>query len=138
MSGISMKFGVRNVLLFLVALVAFIALSGDGLAQAKVARVGILSFSAIERDPNLQAVMPVFQRALASRGWIEGKNVTFVYRDAGRDPARFAAAAVEMTRANVDLIFATSAPALRAPPTRSPRATLKVMGVPEGTLPVFF
>jgi putative ABC transport system substrate-binding protein len=114
MSGISMKFGVRNVLLFLVALVAFIALSGDGLAQAKVARVGILSFSAIERDPNLQAVMPVFQRALASRGWIEGKNVTFVYRDAGRDPARFAAAAVEMTRANVDLIFATSAPALRA------------------------
>lgn len=114
MSGIAIKFGVRNVLLFLVALVTSIALSGDGLAQTKVARVGILSFSAIERDPNLQAVMPVFQRELASRGWFEGKNVTFVYGDAGRDPARFAAAAVAMTQANVDVIFATSAPALRA------------------------
>jgi len=103
-----------DLLLLAAALLVSAVLSGDGLAQVSVARVGILSFSAVEIDPNLQAVLPVFQRTLASRGWIEGKNVTFVYRDAGSDPARFAAAAVELSKADVDVIFATSAPALRA------------------------
>ena len=114
MSEVATKFGVRNALLFLVALMASTALSGDCFAQTRAARVGILSFSAIERDRNLQAVMPVFKRALADRGWVDGKNVTFVYGDAGSDPVRFAAAAVELSKADVDVIFATSAPALRA------------------------
>jgi putative ABC transport system substrate-binding protein len=114
MSGTAMKSGVRNVLLLLVVLVASSALLGDSFAQVGAARVGILSFAAVKDDPNLQAVLPVFQQALASRGWIEGKNVTFVYRDASREPARFSAAAVELSTANVDVIFATSAPALRA------------------------
>ena len=109
-----MRSGVRNVLLLLVVLVASSALLGDSFAQVGAARVGILSFSAVKDDPNLQAVLPVFQQALASRGWIEGKNVTFVYRDAGRDPARFASAAMQLSDADVDVVFATSAPALRA------------------------
>jgi len=96
------------------AFLASATLLGDGLAQAQAARIGVLSFAAVENDPNLQAVLPIFQRVLADRGWISGQNVTFVYRDAGRDPARFAAAAVELSKSDVDVIFATSAPALRA------------------------
>ena len=96
------------------AFLASATLLGDGFAQARAARIGVLSFSAVENDPNLQAVLPIFQRALAERGWISGQNVTFVYGDAGRDPARFASAAVELSKSDVDVIFATSAPALRA------------------------
>jgi len=108
------KFRVHKLLLIAGAFLASATLLGDGLAQAQAARIGVLSFAAVENDPNLQAVLPIFQRVLADRGWISGQNVTFVYRDAGRDPARFAAAAVELSKSDVDVIFATSAPALRA------------------------
>lgn len=109
-----MKFQVHNLILFAAAFLASSLWSIDGLAQAKVARIGVLSFSAVEDDPNLKAVLPVFQRALVGRGWIAGKNVKFVYSDAGKDPARFATAAVELSETRVDVILATSAPALRA------------------------
>ena len=114
MENKKLKFPAHNLLRLAVLLVMFAVSPGDSSAQTGVARVGVLSFSAIEDDPNLQAVMPIFQRALADRGWVDGKNVNFVFGDAGSDPARFAAAAVELSQANVDVIFATSAPALRA------------------------
>jgi len=82
--------------------------------QSNVRRVGILSFSAATSDPNLEVVLTVFRRELANRGWVEGQNVAFEYQNAGSDPSRFSAAAVRLVERDVDVIFATSAPALRA------------------------
>jgi putative tryptophan/tyrosine transport system substrate-binding protein len=54
------------------------------------------------------------REALAQQGWIDGKTVSFVMRDAQGSPARFGEAAAELVRQNVDVIQATGAPAMRA------------------------
>jgi putative ABC transport system substrate-binding protein len=55
-----------------------------------------------------------FRRALAEKGWIEGKNLLFEQRTAPGDPPRFAEAADELVRLKVDVIWATNAPMVRA------------------------
>jgi putative ABC transport system substrate-binding protein len=88
--------------------------TGEAWGQAKLARVGILTFSAVENDPRVDALLKVFRRTLADRDWVEGKTVTFEYRDAHSDPSRFAEAAEQLVGLDVDVIMAASAPALRA------------------------
>src|SRR4029450_3630425 len=55
-----------------------------------------------------------FHRALHERGWVEGKNLKFEYRDAGGDPTRMPQLADELVRLNVDVIFPVGPPAVRA------------------------
>jgi putative ABC transport system substrate-binding protein len=60
---------------------------------------------------------PVYEvavRALASRGWINGKTVALEYRMTGGDAVRIANATNELVRLNVDILYCWSAPALRA------------------------
>ncbi|HUU73365.1 MAG TPA: ABC transporter substrate-binding protein [Burkholderiales bacterium] len=83
-------------------------------AQTDTRRVGVLSFATVADDPNVQVVLNLFRQQLASRGWIEGDNIAFEYASARGDPFRFAEAALQLSRRKVDVIFATSAPALRA------------------------
>ncbi len=106
----------RFATLLLLAVTSFAAASwaGEVRAQTDVRRVGVLSFLAVGENPGFDAVLKAFRRELAGRGWIEGKNVVFEYRDAHGDPSRFSTAAEELARLGVDVIFATSAPALRA------------------------
>jgi len=130
----NMRTQVAAVMLLAVAIVAATDWAGNAWAQTDVRRVGVLSFSAAADNPSFDAVLKVFRLELADRGWIEGKNVAFEYRDARGDPSRFAAAADELAALDVDVIFATSAPALRAAYTTT--RTIPIVGGDFTTDPV--
>ena len=82
-------------------------------AQTKLARVGVLSYGRATADDVKQWLEP-FRRKLADQGWREGQKVGFEYRHATGDPTLLAEAAADLTRLEVDVIVADSAPALRA------------------------
>ena len=102
-----------RVILFFVAALAAFGGHANALAQTKLARVGVLTFDAGAREP-LAGFIKTLHQTLADQGWVEGKTVTFVMRDAQGNPARFGEAAAELVRQKVDVIYAISAPALRA------------------------
>jgi putative ABC transport system substrate-binding protein len=109
-----MRNRVAAVLLLAGAVLINPAWTGQAWGQATLPRVGVLSFSPVNDDPNLQAFLKIIGRELADLGWIEGTTVSFEYRDAHNDPSQFAAAAKALVGLNVDVIAADSAPALRA------------------------
>jgi putative ABC transport system substrate-binding protein len=88
--------------------------TGEAWGQAKLARVGILTYANVADMPTWVSLMGLFRPTLADQGWIEGKNVSFVYRHADSDPSQFAMAATALAELNVDAIYAAGAPALRA------------------------
>ncbi len=104
-----------TVLLLAGAVLTTLGWTGEAWGQAKLARVGILTFVAATDDPTRELWFDgPFRRNLADEGWIEGKNVSFEYRSANSDPSQFVEAALELVRLKVDVIMASSAPSLRA------------------------
>ena len=88
---------------FLVFAGALLAASDVGAQQAgKIARLGVLLFSTPEGDPNLQA----FRLGLGELGYVEGKNLTTVYRYAEGKSERLASLATELAALKPDVIFA--------------------------------
>jgi putative ABC transport system substrate-binding protein len=80
----------------------------------KLYRVGILSFG---HEPQPRSAIPYFgpfRQSLADSGYVEGRNVSFVYRWAGDDPSRLPALASELVRVGVDVLFSFSTLAIRA------------------------
>src|SRR5207342_3134598 len=73
-------------------------------------------------------------RKLADRGWIDGKQVVFETRRAVGDPSKLAEAAVELTRLKVDVIYADSAPSLRA--ARAATTTIPIVAIDFTTDPI--
>lgn len=82
--------------------------------QSKLPRVGIIMVDATSDAPAAGDRSEVILRALSDQGWIEGQNVSFEVRNVRGDPPRFTEAAAELVRLQVDVIWADSAPALRA------------------------
>jgi putative tryptophan/tyrosine transport system substrate-binding protein len=107
---------------------------GESRAQTSVARVGILTVDAATNDAGEGPWLVAFRHKLAEQGWSEGRNVAFEYRDAGGDPARFTAAANELMRLKVDVIFAGSAPALRT--AFAATRTIPIVGLDLTTDPI--
>jgi putative ABC transport system substrate-binding protein len=111
----NMQHQVAALLLLAIALLISPGWTGEVWGQTKLARVGILTFSAIDDDNAWwQTWMELIRHKLSDRGWIEGKNISFEYRNAHGDPSRFAEAAVALVGLKVDVILAPSAPAVRA------------------------
>ncbi len=79
----------------------------------KPARIGVLSSS----DPDFRSVFWVqFTQGMARLGWVEGRDVAYVYRYSRGDNRRFPALAAELVAEKPDLIFAgtqTAAVAVR-------------------------
>jgi putative ABC transport system substrate-binding protein len=84
----------------------------DAQGQTRLSRVGILTIEP-PGDAHKQAY-GAFYRTLMAHGWVEGKDVEFAYARADGDSSRFAEAAGELVALRVDVIFADSAPAVRA------------------------
>jgi len=79
-------------------------------AQTRILRVGILS-----NNPTRDWLSDMgFSKTLGEHGWIEGKNVTFEYRDSGGDPTRVTEPAAELVRLKVDVLFPIGPPSVRA------------------------
>jgi len=98
-------------------------------AQAKEgnARVGVLRPSAppVSKDDLLLNGLP---RALAERGYVEGRNLQIETRWAGGDAARLPELARELQQARVQLIVAVSAPAVRAGQQAAPALPVVLFG----------
>ena len=101
-------------LLLTVALLTSLGWTGDSWAQTKIPRVGILTFQVgLTGDQAKQWYEP-FRRALSNQGWIAGQNVSLEFQNVPGDPSQFNEAAAVLVRLKVDVIFADSAPAVRA------------------------
>ena len=111
---VSLKNGVAAALLFAVALLTSLGWAGESWGQGTVRRVGILTGDVDLSSNHAKQWWEPFRRTLADQGWIEGKNVSFEFRKPSGDPPQFADAAAELVRLKVDVIWATSAPAVRA------------------------
>lgn len=110
--------GWRNLVVALSVLVSTVLTDHGGTAMAAdhtdVRRVGILSISRVTNSPAKETWFEFFRRNLADQGWVDGEKVSFELRNAQSDSMRFTEAAAELVALDVDVIFATSAPALRA------------------------
>jgi ABC-type uncharacterized transport system substrate-binding protein len=72
----------------------------------KVYRIGILTNKA--SDPAEARVWQAFRSGLRERGWIEGQNILFEFREAEGNFARLPGLAADLVRLKVDLILARS------------------------------
>ncbi|NIO39934.1 MAG: hypothetical protein GTO41_06915, partial [Burkholderiales bacterium] len=100
---------------FVAALLAAATVVADhGWTQTKLPRLGILTNGTAE-DPYVGGLRwEGIVSALAKLGWIEGQNIEFDIRSAAGDLTRFAELAADLVKAKPDVIWADSAPALRA------------------------
>jgi putative ABC transport system substrate-binding protein len=105
---------VAAVLLLAVSSLTTLGLTGAAWGQADIRRVGILTYGSVADNPKWESNIGSFRRILADEDWIEGKRLSFEYRSAHSDPSQFAAAAAALAELKVDVIYAPSAPALRA------------------------
>lgn len=76
--------------------------TADAQQPRKIARLGVLLFSTLEEDPNLAT----FRQGLGELGYVEGSNLTTVYRYAEGHPERLGALAMELAALKPDVIFA--------------------------------
>jgi putative tryptophan/tyrosine transport system substrate-binding protein len=74
----------------------------------RVRRVGVLM--GISDDPEGQARVAVFRQTLAALGWIEGRNVQFIYRWSAGDVVHARQFAKELLDLRSDVILANSTP----------------------------
>jgi putative ABC transport system substrate-binding protein len=96
----------------LVGILIALAISGSATpcwAQTKIPRIGIPVTTEARDLPFFRA----FERALAERGWVPGKNVVLEYAVREGD-WRQTEAVDEVVRLKVDVIYASSAPTLHA------------------------
>jgi putative ABC transport system substrate-binding protein len=98
------------------ALPAVLALSllvepavAEGPLAGKVARVGSLGVT-----PATPSTTEAFRQGLRELGWVEGRNLSIEFRDAGGKPERLADLAADLVRLKVDVIVARGSQATGA------------------------
>jgi putative tryptophan/tyrosine transport system substrate-binding protein len=105
--------------------------SRDSWAQKKLARVGILGL--VGADKQAQFYAP-FYRTLRARGWVEGERVAFTYAFVASDALQLVSKAAELVRLQVDVVYADSAPAVRA--AYAATRTIPIVGTDFTTDPI--
>ena len=108
-----MRYRTTAVLFLTAVFLTILGWTEESRGQAKLPRVGILTYGGTS-DEEVKRWLGLFRHKLADQGWIEGQQVAFEYRRAVGDPTQLAEAAADLTRLKVDVIFADSAPSLRA------------------------
>jgi putative ABC transport system substrate-binding protein len=98
-------------------LIAVVLVAVEGIAeaqpQAKVSKIGWLG----GRPDDSTTSVASLRRELRALGYVEGKNITFEYRNAGNKIERLLALADELVRLRVAVLFALPAPAAVAAKT---------------------
>jgi putative ABC transport system substrate-binding protein len=130
-SGKMMKLRILTRLLLAAVFLTASGWSANGWAQTRVPRVGMLSFDDSTQDSEWWGP---FYRTLRNQGWIDGKSVAFGRANAHSDPSRYGEAAAELVRLQSDVIFADSAPAVRA--AFAATRTIPIVGLDFTTDPV--
>ena len=96
-----------TVLLALGLLVAPLVAAGQ--PAAKIVRVGSLGVT-----PPVPSTTEAFRQGLRELGWVEGRNLSIEFRDAGGKPERLADLAAELVRLKVEVIVARGSQATGA------------------------
>jgi len=120
--------GIAAVLLGL-ALVAA-PLAAEGQPAGKIARVGFLVNNAPTHSPGVARLWDSIWQGLREHGWVEGQNLVIESRFSEGRFERFPGFAAELVRLNVDVIVASSPPAIRA--AKEATATIPIVMVGVG------
>jgi len=89
-----------------------IALLGSGCAspaKPKTYTIGVINLS-----PSLEDTLTGFKQGMTGLGYVEGKNVTYIYAGPVGTIDKLGGVAQNLVNANVDLIFSISTPATQA------------------------
>jgi putative ABC transport system substrate-binding protein len=114
---------------FAAAFVLAAALSAHAQHAGKVHRIALLSY---QTQDTFQPSFEVFRAAMRELGWIEGRNVTFERRHAAGKLELVPGLAIEIVKANPDLIVAVAPLSVRA--ARQATSTIPIVmiyGDPE-------
>ena len=99
-----------------------VLLTAPLVAQAQPAgratRIGFLSPSSLH-DPRTQTFVEAFRQGLRDLGWVEGQNMTIEYRWAEERTERLPDLARDLARLKVDVVVASTSPAVQAAGSRS-------------------
>jgi putative tryptophan/tyrosine transport system substrate-binding protein len=79
--------------------------------SGNVAQIGLLTR---KTDASVASQVDAFRQGLQDLGWVEGKNVTIQYRDAGGQVDRLRPLAAELVALNVDVIVTVDTPPTQA------------------------
>ena len=93
-------------------------------------RIGVLVGTA-DSDPDEQARVSAFTRALGDLGWKEGTNITIQYRWAAGDVTRLRTHAAEFARLALDAVLTSGTPATMALRQAAPSTPLVFVNVTE-------
>jgi len=100
----------KAVVVLLLGLAFVLVRLAEAQQQAKVAKIGYLSFRSGGPTPGTE----VFRRELRALGYVEGKNIAFEYRSAEGKFERFPALVDELVRLKVDVLLTPGTPAALA------------------------
>jgi putative tryptophan/tyrosine transport system substrate-binding protein len=96
----------------------------------RVRRVGVLRGDA-ESDPQAQADVATFEKALKESGWAAGGNVRIEHRWASGDAARLRAQAAELASLMLDVIFTSGTPPTTALRQAAPTTPIVFVNVTD-------
>ena len=102
-----------RVLVAAIATLVFLPSIIDAQGDKKHVRIGFLSPSS-PSDPRTRTFVDAFRQGLRESGWSEGRNTTIEYRWAEEKTDRLLDLARELTRLNVDVLVASTSPAVQA------------------------
>jgi putative tryptophan/tyrosine transport system substrate-binding protein len=96
------------ILLIGVVVISLLLTGCGGAPKAKTYTIGVLNFS-----PNLEVTVTSFKEGLTELGYVEGKNVTYIY-EGPVSADKLDAVAQSLVKAKVNLILALTTPATKA------------------------
>jgi ABC-type uncharacterized transport system substrate-binding protein len=117
----------RNTILVVLAAAAFFSFDLGAEQQAKTAKIGWISTSAVARSAGGSDVI---RQELHKLGYAEGKNVLFENRTTQSNLDRLPVLAAELIGLNVDVLLAYSTPAARA--LKNATSTVPIVFVTSG------
>ena len=83
-------------------------------AQQRSGNVARIGFLTRKTDASVSSQIDAFRQGFHDLGWVEGKNIRIVYRDAGGQVDRLRPLAAELVALNVDVIVTVDTPPTQA------------------------
>jgi putative ABC transport system substrate-binding protein len=83
-------------------------------AQQELTKAPRIGFLTRASDASVSAQIDAFRQGLRDLGWVEGKSISIVYRDAAGQADRLPALAAELVGLNVDVIVTVDTPPTQA------------------------
>jgi putative ABC transport system substrate-binding protein len=119
---------VRSLVILLI--VGVFVFTACGSSQSEQPTAQSFKIGVISGGSNLDLVLTGFKAGMAERGYVEGKNVIYVYDGAVTGADKLSAAAQKLAAAKVDLIASLGTPATQAAQKATVGLTIPVVFVP--------